>query len=329
MMADRTSASSGEITSSRSSSVLDGAICSSGISSPVAGSRYWIRLWWDSSVSSSIRMPVCRSTSIIAQAPEPAVFFEGEVAALAGGGVFGPDPAGRLGLHHRPAQRLPAGGEQPSRRGRRGRPAAARRRRAFGLGPGDQGGQHRQPFPGPLVHPGLACGAVLLVGGVAGADRAAHRVRPPPGRVLVGPFGDVEVERPDCGEHAAPVQAGGHRLHALAVAGGCRRGPGHHALLPCRGDVPGQLEGADAGVVGFQVGPEQLAEQVGQALQRGEVRRRPGVRAGSRPARRGPAGRRCRNGRSAARMSAARGRRSARIAAGASWPNAPQERSSW
>jgi len=39
-----TSASSGPITRSRSVSVLDGAICSSGISSPVAGSWYWMKL---------------------------------------------------------------------------------------------------------------------------------------------------------------------------------------------------------------------------------------------------------------------------------------------
>ena len=42
MMALSTSASSGLTTSSRSVSVLDGAICSSGTSSPVLGSRYWI-----------------------------------------------------------------------------------------------------------------------------------------------------------------------------------------------------------------------------------------------------------------------------------------------
>src|SRR5665647_94288 len=63
MMVESTSASSGLMTSSRSVSVLDGAICSSGISSPVAGSVYWIRLWCDSSVSSSIRTPVWRRTS--------------------------------------------------------------------------------------------------------------------------------------------------------------------------------------------------------------------------------------------------------------------------
>jgi hypothetical protein len=40
MIADSMSASSGEITSSRSVSVFDGVICSNGISSPMAGSRY-------------------------------------------------------------------------------------------------------------------------------------------------------------------------------------------------------------------------------------------------------------------------------------------------
>ena len=67
MIADSTSASSGETTSSRSASVLDGAICSSGTSSPVAGSRYCTRLWWVSSSSSSTLTPVARSTSMIAQ----------------------------------------------------------------------------------------------------------------------------------------------------------------------------------------------------------------------------------------------------------------------
>jgi hypothetical protein len=52
---------------SRSTSVLDGAMCSSGISSPVEGSLYWTRLWCESSVSSSTRMPVDRSTSTAAQ----------------------------------------------------------------------------------------------------------------------------------------------------------------------------------------------------------------------------------------------------------------------
>ena len=68
MMADKTSASSGDTTRSRSSSVFDGMICSRGTISPVDGSRYWIRLWWLISRTSSIRQPVSLKTSTAAQA---------------------------------------------------------------------------------------------------------------------------------------------------------------------------------------------------------------------------------------------------------------------
>ncbi len=71
MIVDSTSASSGEITSNRSWSVLDGVICSSGISSPVSGRRYWMRLWCDSSLSSSMRILVCRNISTIAHVQKP------------------------------------------------------------------------------------------------------------------------------------------------------------------------------------------------------------------------------------------------------------------
>ena len=205
--------------------------------------------------------------------PERAVFFEGEVPAFAGGRVFGPDPAGRGGLHHGPAQRLPAGGEQRAGGGVPGGLQPLGGGVPFGAGPGHQGRQYRQSFPGPLVHPGLSLRPVLLVGHVGGADWAAHGVRSPLGRVLIGPFGDVEVEGPDGGQHAAAIQPGGHHLRAAAIAGDCRLGPGHHALLPCGGDVAGKLEALDAGMAGFQVGPEQLAEQVGEILQGGEVHR--------------------------------------------------------
>ena len=64
----RTSASSGLTSSSLSAPVFDGAICSSGTSSPVEGSRYWVMLWWLSSRSSSNRMPLWRRTSTNAHA---------------------------------------------------------------------------------------------------------------------------------------------------------------------------------------------------------------------------------------------------------------------
>ena len=94
--------------------------------------------------------------------------------------------------------------------------------------------------------------------------------RPPAGRVVVGPLGQIEVEGPHRGEHAAPVQP---RPADLAPDLGDLRA-GEHALLPGRGDVAGQLQRVDAGVVGLQIGPKQLAEQVGQVLQGGEVHRR-------------------------------------------------------
>ena len=274
MIADSTSASSGLMTSSRSASVLEGVICSRGISSPVAGSRYWMRLWWDSSVSSSIRMPVCRRTSTIAQHQNPRCSSKVRSRRLPVAGssaqirpvvsvfIIALRSVWPPAVNGAPAV-VPGGGLQPLSGGG-----------ALGVGPGGQGGQDRQPFAGPLVHPGLALGPVFLVGGIAGADRAADGMRAPAGRVIIGPFGDVEVEGPDCGQHAAAIQPGGHCLDAAAIGGGRGLGPGHHPLFPRGGDVARELQGGDAGMVGLQIGPEQLAEQVGEILQRGEIRRR-------------------------------------------------------
>jgi hypothetical protein len=89
--------------------------------------------------------------------------LEGQVTAPVGGGIFGPHLcAGAVPGHHRSPQRLPGGGELLSRGG-----GACGLQDLGGLVPGgadgvDQGGQDGQPFPGPLVHPGLAVGAFLL-----------------------------------------------------------------------------------------------------------------------------------------------------------------------
>src|SRR5215467_2255550 len=109
MMVLSTSASSGLMTSSRSASVLDGAICSRGTSSPVAGSRYWTRLWWDSSVSSPGPDAGGAQDFDGRPGPERAVLFDGEVAPFAGGQVFGPDDGGAAGGGA--GQGLPGGGE--------------------------------------------------------------------------------------------------------------------------------------------------------------------------------------------------------------------------
>lgn len=68
---ESTSASSGEMTRRSSVSVFEGAMCRSGMSSPVESRVYWTKLWWLSSFSSSMRRPVARSTSTAAQVQKP------------------------------------------------------------------------------------------------------------------------------------------------------------------------------------------------------------------------------------------------------------------
>ena len=60
MMQAMTWNSSADMGMTRSRSVLDGATTSSAMTSPL-GRWYWRMLSWDSSVSSSIRNPLCRS----------------------------------------------------------------------------------------------------------------------------------------------------------------------------------------------------------------------------------------------------------------------------
>ena len=246
MIAASTSASSGLMTSSRSSSVLDGAICSSGMSSPVPGSRYWTRLWWDSSVSSSTRMPVCAQHLHCRPGPERAVFLAGQVAAVAGGGVLGPDPGGRAAWSTERRRVWPAAVNCSPGAGAGG---GREQRGGVGRGPvdgGDQGGEDRQPLAGPLVHAGLAAGGSLPAGDIArpGSGRAPPTAPSGPG--LQRPLGDVEVEGPHRGQAVRPrPTAATSCLRRRAVRGPCsawsgsavstrrrRRGPGRSESMP-------------------------------------------------------------------------------------------------
>jgi hypothetical protein len=88
--------------------------------------------------------------------PEPAVFFEGQIAASPGVRMLGPDAAGGLGLHHRAAQRLAGGGEQVAGLGAFGCGEQLGGAGSLGFHPADQCRQHREPFTGAGVHPRLA-----------------------------------------------------------------------------------------------------------------------------------------------------------------------------
>jgi hypothetical protein len=109
MMTDSTSASSGLTTRSRSVSVFDGAICSSGMSSPVVGSRWWAagggQPVLDQAVVADLQ-DFLNADAGQAQyfhggpGPERQVLFHGQVAPFPCGRVVHPDlPAGRARGH--------------------------------------------------------------------------------------------------------------------------------------------------------------------------------------------------------------------------------------
>ena len=204
MMALSTSASSGLTTRSRSASVLDGAICSSGTSSPVPGSRYWTRLWWLSSSSSSTRMPVARSTSTAAQAQNawsssPVRSRRFPLAGSPAQTLTARGPGGGAD------QGLPGGGEGLAP----GLAARAACSSACGvgvlLGDGSGPGRAGRGAARGSGRPSGTCGAAGPCAWMvsAAADRAGDRPLCPPGRVIDGPLGQVEVEGPDRGQALA------------------------------------------------------------------------------------------------------------------------------
>jgi hypothetical protein len=132
--------------------------------------------------------------------PKPAVLFEGEVSTLPRFQVVGPDPGACVPGGDRPAQSLACGSEFLT-----GRNVLGGSQSFSGLAPlsvhgGDEHGQDRHALASPLIHPGLTVLAFLGVGDFVQADRAGHRPRSPPGRVLGGPVRDVQVEGPHHGE---------------------------------------------------------------------------------------------------------------------------------
>ena len=181
--------------------------------------------------------------------PEGAFFFEGEVASPAGGQVGDVDPA---------RDRVPAlqflavhvdylagcGGQRGIEPGPGGL--------AFLVGGADQGGQDRKAGAGSLVHGGLEALALFVHGAFTGLDRAGCAPSRPPGRILGGPPGDVQVERPDDQQLAA---GGGPVADQPPVLVPDLPEP----LFPGRGNLRVQVQREDARVVLLQVSPEQAA----------------------------------------------------------------------
>ena len=93
-------------------------------------------------------------------------------------------------------------------------------------------------------------------------DRARCRPLRPPGRVVDGPLGDVEVERADCEQGVGRCGPGGFR----PARGPSRRLAGD-PVFPAGHLRRGQAQRADAGMMQFQVAPEQPAQDVGDRPQ--------------------------------------------------------------
>ncbi|WP_329073647.1 hypothetical protein [Streptomyces niveus] len=137
--------------------------------------------------------------------------------------------------------------------------------------------QGREAFAGPLIHAGLDPLDALAVRGLGFPDRTRRRPRPPPGRLFHRPPGDVEVEGAHRDEQQGPVGAFDHRLLDGAVGELPPPDAGPEALLPRGGDAGRQVEGVDAGVVPFQVGPEVAGQGTGEVVQRAVVQSWPAL----------------------------------------------------
>ena len=203
--------------------------------------------------------------------PEGVVLFEGEVVATPGGGVVGPDLVGAGVRGVRADQGLSGRGECLAGSGLAGSGQQFRGFPATSIDAGAQRGQDRQPFAGTRVHAGFALPLGFSPIDLFLADRAGCHPPRPAGRVFDRPVRQVEIER-------------AHRRQRLAVADprgiddGLLPGRGSDGdrlraqpLFPGVGDVGGQVQAVDAGMMLLEVGPEPFAEVERQRFETGVV----------------------------------------------------------
>jgi hypothetical protein len=210
--------------------------------------------------------------------PERVVFFEAEVASLAGARVVCPDPrGGSLGEgtlgEDGAGQGLPGGGEGFAGPGLAGGGEQRFSGRAPFAGGAHQDRQDGQPFAGARVHPGLAVPLELALADLLPADRAGNGPAGPPGRVAGSPLRQVEVEGPDRDQALAVVDPRDVDHGLLAGARGDGLRPGAQPLFPGGCHPGGKIQAGDARVVALQVLPEAPAQEVGEVLQAGVVQR--------------------------------------------------------
>ena len=236
MIAARTSARSGQTTRSRSVSVLDGAICSSGTSSPVVGQPVL-----DQAVVGELEQfldPDAGGAQHLDDRPGPerVVFFAGQVVPRAGCRVAGPDSRpvawcgdGRIRVCPAAVNAAPGGAAQ------RGCQRARRVGRAAGDG-ADQDRQDGQALAGAGVHPGLAVPVCPCA--VRSPRRRPGREPPtgPSGRGPRRPTGPGQGRRRGRVRHAGDAAGGDRFSSAAPVPSAWVRMP----LFPRGGDAGGR-----------------------------------------------------------------------------------------
>ena len=159
----------------------------------------------------------------------------------------------------RPGQGLPGGGEASRRAGSGGPPPAApaaclRRSSTVRTRTGRTGSRSRVR----ASMRDLRCRACFALVDLLLADRAGRDPRRPAGGVLERPLGQVQVEGPDRGQALAVAEPVGPVTAVFSpVAAGDRLRLGAQPLLPGVGDLGGQVQAVDAGMVAFEVLPEQ------------------------------------------------------------------------
>ena len=242
------------MTSSRSVSVLDGAICSSGTSSPVRGQPVL-----DEAVVGQLGQFLdadAGEAQDFARRPRPRTR-----GALRGSGRGacrrrGPRPrrlARGAGPVHGRRSVCPAAVNAVAGRGAcaaaSGRRARVRASSTAATRAGRTGSRSRVRWSIRDLRRRRSFGAWIS----PAADRAGRRPRPPAGRVVGGPLGDVEVERPDRDQACSWRCAAGLRLGDAAaglLAAGCLDGDRCFHAAATAGRQPQRVDARDGGAPG-------------------------------------------------------------------------------
>ncbi len=199
--------------------------------------------------------------------PKRSVLLARRIPTLGVLGVLDPHPrhgiAASFGAMHGPVP----DGEGGTGLGGLGGLQAGGCRQPFIVDPSLEHRQEREPLPGPLVHPRLAGADLLLACEVFWADGTRRGPLSPAGRVFHRPLCNVEIKATHRCQSTSGLRSTFGDLGRLTVCSDDSSSLHRHALLPCCRDLGRQMQRGNAGVVAFQIAPEQPSQVEGQVPQ--------------------------------------------------------------